>query len=81
VVPFTYRQIARLVALAPNPTAAVMGWVNRLLPDGSKERAAGAIDPTRGADVPLPKAVRAAIVLSERAATRNNERAAPTHPY
>jgi len=81
VVPFSVRQIARMAAIAPNLFSSVMGWVNRALPDGTGEQALDAIVPTRGAELRLPAPVRSAIALSERAATRNNERpvAAPSH--
>ena len=81
VVPFTVRQIARLAAIAPNRFSTLMGWVSRALPDGTGERSIDAIVPARGADLRLPSPVRSAIVLSERAATRNNERSAAATPY
>jgi NAD(P)-dependent dehydrogenase (short-subunit alcohol dehydrogenase family) len=81
VVPFTVRQIARLAALAPNAVSTLLGLVSRTLPDGSEEQAGDAFAPTRGAELRLPGPVRSAIVLSERAATRNNERSAPLLPY
>ena len=81
VVPFTVRQIARIAAMAPNLFSSVMGWVNRALPDGTGEQAFDAIVPTRGAELRLPAPVRSAIVLSERAATRNNERSVAAPSY
>jgi NAD(P)-dependent dehydrogenase (short-subunit alcohol dehydrogenase family) len=75
VVPFTYRQAAKLAGLAPNAVSHILGWVNRALPDGSdRDHTVEPLVPIKGADLPLPTAVRSAIVLSERAATRNNER-------
>ena len=76
VVPFTVRQIARLAAMAPNLVSTLMGWVNRALPDGSEEQRSDPLGSTPGAELRLPAPVRSAIVLSERAATRNNERPA-----
>jgi NAD(P)-dependent dehydrogenase (short-subunit alcohol dehydrogenase family) len=68
---------ARVSALMPNVTAEVMALVNRLLPDGRRDSpAAAAVRPIRGEELPLPPVVRAAIVLGERAAVRNNERVA-----
>jgi NAD(P)-dependent dehydrogenase (short-subunit alcohol dehydrogenase family) len=74
-VPASMRLAARANAVAPNLTAALLSKVNRWLPDGR-------VLPTRrprstamrGADLALAPAVRAAIVLGERAANRNNER-------
>jgi short-subunit dehydrogenase len=81
VVPFTVRQIARLAAMAPNLVSTVMGWVNRALPDGSEEQRSDPMGSTPGAELRLPTPVRSAIVLSERAATRNNERPAAAQPH
>jgi len=81
VVPFTVRQIARLAAMAPNAVSTLLGLVSRALPNGSGEQAGAAPVLTRGADLHLPALVRSAIVLSERAATRNNERVAAAMPY
>ena len=57
-------------ALAPNLTAAAMSEVNKWLPDGRipAPTVAGRSTPVRGGELPLPPAVRAAIVLGERAA-------------
>jgi NAD(P)-dependent dehydrogenase (short-subunit alcohol dehydrogenase family) len=75
-LPGSMRLAARTAALAPNLTAAVLAEVNRWLPDGRipAPTVAGRSAPVRGGDLPLPPAVRAAIVLGERAAGRNNER-------
>jgi NAD(P)-dependent dehydrogenase (short-subunit alcohol dehydrogenase family) len=78
VVPFTVRQIAAAAAVAPNVAARVLRQVARTLPAGPGGIHRGVdAPPTRGADIGLPPLVRAAVVLSERAATRNNERGAP----
>jgi NAD(P)-dependent dehydrogenase (short-subunit alcohol dehydrogenase family) len=72
--PRSMRLAARTTALAPNLTASVLAEVNRWLPDGDtrgeadEPRAA-----VRGAELTLPRAIRAAIVLGDRAAHRNNE--------
>ena len=74
IVPFTVRQVARLAALAPNSALSMLGLVNRALPDGSGGSRFEPMAPVRGEQVPLNAVVRAAVVLNERAATRNNER-------
>ena len=74
VVPFSVRQIARLAGLAPGAVVAMMGLVNRTLPDGSNAPKVEPIAPVRGEELPLNPAVRAAVALNERAADRNNER-------
>ena len=62
-------------ALAPNLATALLAHVNRWLPDGRPDRLPVFRAPAvRGANVPLAPPVRAAIVLGERAADRNNER-------
>jgi NAD(P)-dependent dehydrogenase (short-subunit alcohol dehydrogenase family) len=75
-LPGSMRLAARTAALAPNLTAAVLAELNRWLPDGRipAPTVAGRSTPVRGGDIPLPPAVRAAIVLGERAARKNNER-------
>jgi NAD(P)-dependent dehydrogenase (short-subunit alcohol dehydrogenase family) len=74
-LPASMRLAARTTALAPNLTAAVLARVNRFLPDGRvPQRRRVRSSAVRGADVRLGPAVRAAIVLGERAADRNNER-------
>jgi NAD(P)-dependent dehydrogenase (short-subunit alcohol dehydrogenase family) len=75
-LPGSMRLAARAAALAPNLTAAVLSEVNKWLPDGRlpAPTVAGRSTPVRGGELPLPPAVRAAIVLAERAARRNNER-------
>lgn len=73
-VPGSMRLAARAAALAPNLTATVLAEVNRWLPDGRIPRPAhGRGVPVRGADLPLAPSVRAATVLGQRAAERNNE--------
>jgi NAD(P)-dependent dehydrogenase (short-subunit alcohol dehydrogenase family) len=72
IVPFTVRQIAKGRALAPNIASATLALINRALP-GSRSRRA-----LQGRGMTLPASVRAAAVLSERAADRNNERDART---
>jgi NAD(P)-dependent dehydrogenase (short-subunit alcohol dehydrogenase family) len=74
VVPFSVRQMARLAAVAPNYASKVMKTANRVLPDGPElGTPLPSAEPPRGADLPLHPAIRAAIVLGERAAERNNE--------
>jgi NAD(P)-dependent dehydrogenase (short-subunit alcohol dehydrogenase family) len=68
VIPFTYRQLARLSACMPNATLATLTAVSELLP-GPRSRFA-----TQGKHLSLPKLVRGATVLNERAAERNNQR-------
>lgn len=78
IVPFSVRQVARLAAVAPNHVSGVMNAVNRLLPGGPDVNVLlESAEPPRGADLPLHPAIRAAIVLGERAAERNNEKAGP----
>ena len=74
-LPVSMRAAAKTAALAPNLTTAVLAQVNRWLPDG-RVLPRGPVRSTalRGADLPLAPMVRAAIVLGERAADRNNER-------
>jgi NAD(P)-dependent dehydrogenase (short-subunit alcohol dehydrogenase family) len=74
IVPFTVRQAARLAALAPSTTVAMLGLVNRALPGGSGGPRVEPMAPVRGEEVPLNPVIRAAAVLNERAADRNNER-------
>jgi NAD(P)-dependent dehydrogenase (short-subunit alcohol dehydrogenase family) len=71
VLPWSVRQAARVSALAPNVTARLLAGVSAWLPDADGTRP-GTV---RGADLPLPNLVRAAITLAERAALRNNQRA------
>jgi NAD(P)-dependent dehydrogenase (short-subunit alcohol dehydrogenase family) len=74
-LPASMRLAARATALAPNLTTAILAELNRWLPDGRvlPPRRVGSTA-VRGADLRLAPAVRAAIVLGERAADRNNER-------
>jgi NAD(P)-dependent dehydrogenase (short-subunit alcohol dehydrogenase family) len=75
VLPASSRLAVRTVALAPNLTLGMLGAVNRWLPDGRVPRSRRARSiAVRGADLPLAPVARAAIVLGERAADRNNER-------
>lgn len=71
--PRSMRMAARTAALAPNLTTSVLAGVNRWLPDGHTPPEAERQTPVRGVDLTLPRAVRAAIVLGDRAADRNNE--------
>lgn len=68
VIPFTYRQIAKLAALAPN--AAIMGLaaVSAALP-GPRARFA-----MQGKNLELPPVVKGVAAMNERAADRNNQR-------
>ena len=75
VIPGSVRLAAKMAALAPNLTASVLAEVNRWLPQGRLAAPGPARPvPMRGEDLPLSPAVRAATVLNERAADRNNER-------
>jgi NAD(P)-dependent dehydrogenase (short-subunit alcohol dehydrogenase family) len=74
-LPISMRVAARTAALAPNLTTAVLAEVNRWLPDGRVlPRRPVRSTALRGGDLPLAPMVRAAIVLGEHAADRNNER-------
>jgi NAD(P)-dependent dehydrogenase (short-subunit alcohol dehydrogenase family) len=68
VIPFTYRQLSKIAALAPNTTINTLAAVNALLP-GPRTRFA-----TQGKHMPLPKLVRGVAALNERAAEKNNQR-------
>lgn len=68
IIPFSVRQIAKATALMPNGAAKVMAITNRILPGPGSKFAA------QGKHIGLNRAVAAAAALSERAATRNNER-------
>jgi NAD(P)-dependent dehydrogenase (short-subunit alcohol dehydrogenase family) len=68
VIPFTYRQVARLAALAPNTTIAALAVVNTMMPGPRTVHAA------QGKHLELPKVVRGVAALNERAAERNNQR-------
>lgn len=74
VLPFVVRQVARAAALAPRLTYAALGVVNRCLPAPRPSRAP--LSRVRGQDIGLPAPLRAAAVLGERAADRNNQRLA-----
>ena len=68
VIPFTYRQIAKLAAIAPNTTIGALAAVSAMLP-GPRTRFAA-----QGKHMPLPKLVRGVAALNERAAEKNNQR-------
>ena len=68
VIPFTYRQLSKITALAPNTTIAALAGVSALLP-GPRWRFAA-----QGKHMPLPKVVRGVAALNERAAEKNNQR-------
>ena len=68
VIPFTYRQLSKISALAPNTTVATLAAVNTMLP-GPRTRFAA-----QGKHMPLPKLVRGVTALNERAAAKNNQR-------
>lgn len=68
VIPFTYRQIAKLAALAPNTTIATLAAVNAAMP-GPRTRFA-----TQGKHMQLPALVKGVAAMNERAADRNNQR-------
>ena len=68
VIPFTYRQLSKIAALAPNATIGTLAAVNTLLP-GPRTRLAA-----QGKQMPLPKLVRGVTALNERAAAKNNQR-------
>ena len=68
VIPFTYRQIARISALAPNLTIAGLAAVNAAMP-GPRTRLA-----TQGKRMQLPTLVKGVTAMNERAADRNNQR-------
>ena len=68
VIPFTYRQLSKIAAIAPNATATVLAAVNTMMP-GPRTRSA-----TQGKHMPLPKIVRGVTALNERAAAKNNQR-------
>ncbi|HEX8027231.1 MAG TPA: SDR family NAD(P)-dependent oxidoreductase [Vicinamibacterales bacterium] len=68
VIPFSVRQIAKVSALFPNVAVGALSAINNALPGDGPDPA------MPGAALPLGRATRAAITLSERAADRNNER-------
>jgi NAD(P)-dependent dehydrogenase (short-subunit alcohol dehydrogenase family) len=68
VVPLTYRQIARLYALAPNLTIDALAAVNAAMPGARTRRA------TQGKHMQLPTLVKGVAVMNEKAADRNNQR-------
>jgi NAD(P)-dependent dehydrogenase (short-subunit alcohol dehydrogenase family) len=68
IIPFTVRQIAKASALFPNLAQAALRAVTRVLPGPGSDLA------LQGRHMMLNPALQAAVVLSERAADRNNER-------
>ena len=68
VIPFSYRQLAKLSACVPNATIATLAAVNGMMP-GPHTRFA-----TQGKHLSLPTLVRGATTLNERAADNNNQR-------
>jgi NAD(P)-dependent dehydrogenase (short-subunit alcohol dehydrogenase family) len=72
--PRSMRMASRSAALAPNLATSVLAGVNRWLPRSEAPAEPEPATPVRGADLPLPRAVRAAIVLGDRAAELNNEK-------
>lgn len=68
VIPFTYRQLAKLSACAPNAAIATLSAVNEMLP---APRTGVAM---QGKHMALPKLVKGVAALNETAANRNNQR-------
>lgn len=68
VIPFTYRQIAKLSAVAPNLTIAGLAAVNAAMP-GARTRFAA-----QGKHLQLPALVKGVAAMNEKAADRNNQR-------
>lgn len=68
VIPFTYRQIARLSAIAPNTVITGLAAVNAALPGPRTRRAA------QGRHLSLPTLVKGVAAMNEKAADRNNQR-------
>jgi NAD(P)-dependent dehydrogenase (short-subunit alcohol dehydrogenase family) len=68
VIPFTYRQLSKLAAIAPNATTASLAAVNAMMPGGRTRFAA------QGKQMALPKLVKGVAALNEQAADRNNQR-------
>ena len=68
VIPFTYRQLSKITAIAPNAAISTLAAVNTMLP-GPRTRFAA-----QGKHMPLPKLVRGVTALNERAAVKNNQR-------
>jgi hypothetical protein len=68
VIPFTYRQIAKLSSIAPNLTLAGLAAVNAAMPGPRTQLA------TQGKHMELPTLVKGVAAMNERAADRNNQR-------
>ena len=68
VIPFTYRQIAKLSAIAPNLTVAGLAAVSAAMPGPRTQFA------TQGKHMRLPTLVKGVAALNEQAADRNNQR-------
>ena len=68
VIPFTYRQIAKLAAIAPNITNASLAAVNAAMPGPGTQFAA------QGKHMELPALVKSVASMNERAADKNNQR-------
>jgi NAD(P)-dependent dehydrogenase (short-subunit alcohol dehydrogenase family) len=68
VIPLSYRQVAKLSALAPNLTIASLAAVNASMPGPRTKFAA------QGKHMQLPTLVKGVAALNERAADRNNQR-------
>ena len=68
VIPFTYRQIAKISALVPNVTIASLAAVNAAMPSPRTSVAA------QGKYMELPTLVKGVATLNEQAADRNNQR-------
>jgi NAD(P)-dependent dehydrogenase (short-subunit alcohol dehydrogenase family) len=68
VIPFSYRQLAKLSALMPNAAIATLAAVNGLMP-GPRTRFA-----TQGKRLSLSTLVKGVTRMNEKAADRNNQR-------
>ncbi len=68
VIPFTYRQISKLSAIAPNLMLGALAVVSAAMPGARTQFAA------QGKHMQLPTLVKGVAALNERAADRNNQR-------
>lgn len=68
VIPFSYRQLAKLSACAPNATIATLAAVNEMMP-GPQTRFA-----TQGKQLSVSTLVKGVTRMNEKAADRNNQR-------